>query len=158
MSNPKREMLRHFLATIAYRAQKVLRGAPGNYPDLLIGSGVRSPLEIVHHMRGLAMFTHSHFRPYESTHPPYLGWEEEVAGFHQVLAELDADLASDLPLLERSYERLLQGPLADIMTHVGQLAMLRRLAGSSVPAENFSNAEIRSGRVGSDQPDPADPD
>jgi hypothetical protein len=158
MSDPEREMLRHFLATIAYRTQKALRGAPNTYPDLLVGAGVRSPLEIVHHMRGLMMFTHSHFRPYESTHPPYLSWEEEVAGFHQVMAELDADLESELPLLERSYERLLQGPLSDIMTHVGQLAMLRRLAGSSVPAENFANADISTGRVGSNQPDPADPD
>jgi hypothetical protein len=165
----KREMLRHFLATIAYRTQKAVRGAPADYGDYEAGAGARTPRDILHHMRGLVMFVHSHVRPYESTYPPKLSWEEEVQGFHEVLARLDADLGAGLPLVDKTHERLLQGPLADVMTHIGypnpasrvghrQLAMLRRLAGAAVPAENFINADIRTGRVGAEQPDPADPD
>jgi hypothetical protein len=57
-----------------------------------------------------------------------------------------------------SEERLLQGPFSDAMTHAGQLALLRRLAGAPVPPENFIVANIESNRLGPDQAAPVSPD
>jgi hypothetical protein len=91
-------------------------------------------------------------------HPDPLPWPGEIARFHQLLADLDRLLATDTPLREISEPQLLQGPLADVMTHVGQLALLRRLEGSPIPPENFIFAEVAVGRVSSDQPAPARPD
>ena len=88
---------------------------------------------------------------------PTLG--DEVARFHDMLADLSRHLGADSPLLDgMTPERLLQGPFSDAMTHAGQLAMLRRLAGAPVPPQNFIAADIRAERVGPDQPLPADPD
>jgi hypothetical protein len=51
-------------------------------------------------------------------------------------------------------EKLIQGPLADALTHVGQLAMLRGMAGVPVRPESYPRAEIVVGRVGIDQAAP----
>src|SRR6185503_14650582 len=83
----------------------------------------------------------------------------EVRRFHDMLEDLGRHIETGSPLLEgMSAERLLQGPFSDAMTHAGQLAMLRRLAGSPVAPEDFSRAEIRSERLGPDQAEPARPD
>jgi hypothetical protein len=43
----KRVMLRHFLAALAYRTQKALRGAPESFFSFQIAPKVRTPLELV---------------------------------------------------------------------------------------------------------------
>ncbi len=91
--------------------------------------------------------------------PPRLATlAEEVSRFHTVLAQLRDDFADEALVAQIRDEQFLHGPLADAMTHAGQLAMLRRLAGSPVPSENFIHAGIDAGNVGADQPQPAAPD
>jgi hypothetical protein len=82
-------------------------------------------------------------------HEP-MSWDEEVERFFQLLKQFDDKLASDMPL-GYSEEILFQGPVADALTHTGQLTMLRRMAGSPVRGESYARAEISVGRVGADQ-------
>ena len=153
----KRDLLRHFLAAISYRATKAMKGAPESYPELDVGKGVRTPRRILHHVTGVLTYAHSFYEHYETTYFEHGPWEEEVRRFYETLSRLDASIREGSPdgVTE---EQLLQGPLSDSMAHVGQLLMLRRLAGSPVPSENFIYADIRRGVVGPDQPDPVAPD
>jgi hypothetical protein len=149
-----RALLRHTLATLAYRGAKAVRGAPPGFATFRVAEGARTPGQILAHVGdlldwGLALARGEH-RWHESAP---LEWEQEVARFHAALERLDAQLASDAPL-GRSAEQIFQGPIADALTHVGQLAMLRRLAGSPVRAENYAKAEIVAGRVGAEQAAP----
>lgn len=159
MSKDRRALLKHFLAALAYRTQKALRDAPAGFGDFRPQNGVRSPTELVRHMTSVlgytcTFFTGGHYRP-ESL--PTL--DAEVARLHEMIETLAGHIESATPLDEGvTTERLLQGPLADAMTHVGQLAMLRRLAGAPVPPENFVFAEIDPARLGRDQAKPARPD
>jgi len=146
-----RALLRHTLATLAYRGGKAVRNAPPDFAEFHIGPTSRTPVQILAHLGdlfewGLWMARGEH-RWHDSTP---LAWTDEVARFHSTLAALDAYLASDAPL-GRSAEMLFQGPVADALTHVGQLTMLRRLAGSPVRGENYARADIQVGRVGADQ-------
>jgi hypothetical protein len=152
-------MLRHFLAALAYRTQKALRGAPADFPDFTAGHLVRTPRELLQHMTSLMGYTVTMFLggTYPRRLPDLPGWDEEVARFHDALAEVAGHLDRGSPMAI-SERQLLQGPLADAMTHVGQLAMLRRLADSPVPPENFIEADIRADRLGVEQPPPAAPD
>ena len=153
----KSDALRHLLASIAYRATKAINDAPDDYPDLEIGKGVRSPREILAHISGVLTYAHSFYEHYETTRFEKESWEREVARFYEILGKLDESFSRDTPR-EVTEEQLLQGPLSDSMAHVGQLLMLRRLAGSPIPSENFIYADIRKGRVGPDQPRPVAPD
>ena len=155
-----RELLRHFLAAIAYRAQKALRGAPAHYPDFSAGNRVRTPAEVLRHMTSLLGYVRTHFQggSYPLNPDPLPTFSDEIKRFHDVLESVGDLLAGGTPLREITTEQLLQGPFADIMTHVGQLAMLRRLADSPVPPENFIYADIRADRLHADQPPPARPD
>jgi len=153
----KREMLRHMLAALAYRMQKVLRGAPAAFGELRAAPDVRNPRELVKHMTSVlgyacTFFTGGEFRP-ESL--PTLN--AEIDRFHATLADLDRHFATD-PFERVSPERFLQGPLSDAMSHVGQLAMLRRLHGSPVAPENFVFADVCADNLTADQPDPVAPD
>ena len=75
--------------------------------------------------------------------PPRLGsFAEEIARFHETLSSLSDDFADPTLTARITDEQFLQGPLADAMTHAGQLAMLRRLHGSPVPSENFIFAKV----------------
>jgi hypothetical protein len=150
-------LLRHFLASIAYHATKSLKDAPNNYPDLEIGYGVRTPKMILRHISGVLTYAHSFYEHYDSTQLDVKNWEEEVVRFYDVLSKLDRSIQEKSPI-GVSAEQILQGPLSDSMAHVGQLLMLRRMAGSSVPSENFICADIRAGVVGPDQPKPVAPD
>lgn len=154
-----RELARHFLAAIAYRAQKALRGAPAHYPDFAAGHQVRTPAELVRHMTSLMGYVRTLFvgGSYPQRPDPLAGFDEEIARFHAMLQEVGDLLASGVPL-SITIEQLLQGPLADAMTHVGQLALLRRLADAPVAPENFVYADIRGTRLGPGQPMPARPD
>ena len=154
----ERQLLRHFLAALAYRTQKALRGAPDGYPDFRAGHGLRTPHEILWHMTSVLGYARPHCGGGE--HGPRILEEfpREVERCHGMLADLSRQLESNAPLLGTTPARLLQGPLADAMTHAGQLAMLRRLAGSPIPPENFIGAAIEAENVGPEQPEPVSPD
>jgi hypothetical protein len=143
----KRDLLRHFLATLAYRCRKVILGAPKDFGDFDAGHGVRKPNEILSHMSGVLIHAHSFLASHENIRMPLGTWEEEVGRFFQILSELDKSLESGKQWKGRTEERILQGPLADAMTHIGQLAMLRRMASSPIPKESFDETAIRPGDV-----------
>jgi len=151
-----RELLRHFLASLAYRTQKALRGAPDDFGELRVAPGVRTPRELVRHMTSVLGYARTLFLggAYETEPLPDLA--AEVSRFHQMLEELAALLREGVEV-SATEQQLLQGPFADAMTHAGQLALLRRLHGSPVPAENFLKADINSANVGPDQPLPRAP-
>jgi hypothetical protein len=140
-----RNLMRHFLATLAYRCRKVILGAPKEFGNFDAGHGVRKPSEILSHMSGVLLHAHSFLAAQGSARMPLGTWEEEVGRFFRILSELDKSLKSGLQWNGRTEEQILQGPLADAMTHVGQLAMLRRMASSPIPKESFDEAAISPG-------------
>lgn len=150
-------LLRHFLAALAYRTQKALRDAPDGFADFQAGEGTRTPRELVRHMASLLGYTRTFFIGGVYQAEPLADMEAEVERFHALLSDVASHLEAGTPLREITSEQLLQGPFADAMTHAGQLAMLRRLAGAPVAAENFILAEVSADRLGSDQPEPAAP-
>ena len=159
--NQNREMVRHFLAALAYRLQKSIRGAPESYWSFEAGEGVRSPRWIVRHMNGvlgyaLLMLKTRNLDQWFRLDD--LDWQGEVARFHQTLEALDHHLQTQPDIPDELLKRILQGPLSDAMTHIGQLATLRRLAGAPVGAENFVKADVQTGKVSANQPDPVSPD
>jgi hypothetical protein len=153
----EQKLLKHFLAAIAYRTQKALRGAPESFAEFSAGCNARTPHELVWHMTGVLGYARTYFRGGVWQPGKLATFAEEIARFHQVLEDLGASL-EQTPVRPLSVEQLLQGPLADVMTHAGQLALLRRLFGSPVPPENFIRAAIDSTNLGSNQPAPAAPD
>lgn len=147
-----RALLRHTVATVGYRGAKAVRDAPAAFADFTIGEATRTPARILAHVGDLLDWAVSLAKGQHVWHDSTpLPWDQEVARFFQGLRTLDDYLASDAPL-GCSAERLFQGPIADGLTHIGQIAMLRRLAGAPVRGENYYKAEIVSGRVGPDQP------
>jgi hypothetical protein len=156
--NESRHLLRHFLAALAYRTQKALRDAPAGFADFRAGTHVRTPHELLWHMTGVIGYARTMLRGGDFTPPRLATLAAEIERFHATLAALRDDLAE--PGLEARItdEQFLHGPLADAMTHAGQLAMLRRLAGAPVPSENFIFAEVSAANVGAEQAAPAAPD
>jgi hypothetical protein len=154
-----RKLLRHFLATLAYRTQKALRGAPADFGSFQVAEGVRNPSSIVCHMTSVLGYARTFYTGGTYWPEPLPSLQEEITRFHALLCDLATYIEMDSPLLGGiSEEQLLQGPLSDAMTHVGQLAMLRRLAGYPVAPENFVFAEISPKRLGPDQAEPVKPD
>ena len=154
----ERALLRHFLGALAYRTQKAIRDAPADFGGFRVSPGVRSPSELVRHMTSVlgyarTFFIGGHYRP-----EPEPDLAAEVRRFHAMLADVGAHLQRGDVLTGTTPARLLQGPFADAMTHAGQLALLRRLAGSPVPPENFIVANIDSGNLGPEQSQPVSPD
>jgi hypothetical protein len=158
-SKEQRNLLRHFLAALAYRTQKALRGAPPKFGDFQAGPSVRTPAELVRHMTSVLGYARTYFIGGSYWPDPLPSLEAEVIRFHEMLEDVAAHLANETPLLqEMTAEQLLQGPFADAMTHAGQLALLRRFAGDPVAPENFIVAEITATRLGPNQANPASPD
>jgi len=150
----KRELLRHMVATVAYRARKAAFGAPETFAGFSAGSSTRTPVQILAHIGDLFDWALSQARGAEAWRDsPPLAWDRELTRFFDALSRFDAYLASNSDLGVPA-ERLVQGALADALTHVGQLAMLRRMAGAPIRGENYSKAAIEAGRVGADQPAP----
>jgi hypothetical protein len=146
--NSERMFLRHAVATLAYRAGKALRGAPATFADFTVAAGTRTPARILAHMGDLLDWALYLARGKQSWHDSMpLPWDREVARFFAALQVFDAYLASEEPL-GWSAEQLFQGPIADALTHTGQLTMLRRLAGAPVRGENYARAAIAAGTVG----------
>lgn len=147
----RRDLLRHFLAAIAYRTQKALRGAPVGFAGFRAAPGVRTPHELLRHMSDVLGYARTTFTggTWRARTLPTFG--EEITRFHEILEDLGSMIATqDFDLA--TPEQLLQGPLADVMTHAGQLAMLRRLEGSPVPPEDFIVADVDPDNLGTDQP------
>jgi hypothetical protein len=149
-----RALLRHTVATLAYRGGKALRGAPEEFASFRVREGTRTPGELLAHIGDLLdwALAIAQGKPAWRNSSP-LPWNQEVDRFFAALAAFDACLGSENPLQAQG-EKLFQGPIADALTHVGQIAILRRLAGSPVRGENYFAAEITAGRVGPDQAAP----
>lgn len=153
-ANPARELLRHAVATLAYRAGKALREAPSEFASFAIAPGSRTPGQILAHMGDLLDWGLSMAKGAQRwQNAPVQSWDADCARFFAALEAFDDYLASDAPL-GTSPERLFQGPIADALTHTGQIAMLRRIAGAPVRGENYARAEIARGRVGVEQAKP----
>jgi hypothetical protein len=150
----KRELLRHTVATVAYRGGKAVRGAPASFATYTSGEPPRTPAKILAHIGDLYDWALSQAKGAEAWHDSTpLEWDHEVERFFSALQRFDDYLASDAPLAVTP-ERLFQGAIADSLAHVGQLAMLRRLAGAKMKSENYSRADIVTGRVGAEQTAP----
>ena len=151
LATGERAMLRHAVATLAYRAEKVLRDVPDGFPDHRLGPGVRTPLELVGHLGDLIEWATRTAQGEWVWKAESVGeWNADVERFYAALRALDRFLASDAPLGHPAGV-IFQGPIADALTHVGQLAMIRRLAGAPVRPESYVRAKIEAGRVGRDQ-------
>src|SRR5215510_11735674 len=150
----QRVLLRHVVATLAYRAAKVLRDVPPGFGEFSNGSATRRPVQIVAHLGDLMGWALRMAQGDPSWIPSGShDWDTEVRRFFDGLTALDQSLASAEPPGDRM-KMLIQGPLADALTHVGQLAMLRGTAGAPVRPESYARAQIVAGRVGMDQAPP----
>jgi len=137
----KRQVLRHFLAALAYRIQKALRDAPPDFGSFRAAAGVRTPAELVCHMTSVLGYARTFFVGGQYRPDPLPSLLAEADRLHEMLVDLAQHLESGTRLLQgMSPERLLQGPLSDAMTHAGQLAILRRLAGD--PATEVFGARV----------------
>lgn len=149
-----RELLRHAVATLAYRARKVLADAPDDFADFKAAPRSRRPGRILAHMGDLmdwALHLADGEEIWNDSRP--LEWQDEVDRFYRAVAALDARLAADTPL-GFGEDRLFQGPVADALWHLGQLALLRGMVDAPIKGENYFKAEITIGRVGPDQAAP----
>ena len=151
-----REFLRHIMATLAYRAAKTMRGAPESFASFQAGPSSRTPLEIVAHMGDLMDWGLSMARGQGkwNTATPQ-AWDDECRRFFASAKAFDDALAGSAPV-QYDLTRLFQGPVADALTHTGQLAMLRRIHGAPMKGESYNRADIVTGRVAAEQtpPDP----
>jgi len=153
-SDPKRDLLRHTVATLAYRGGKAVRDAPDSFASFRASETTRTPAQILAHIDDLldwALSIAKGAETWQNAEPK--PWPQEVERFHTALGRLDEYLASSNEL-GGTCERLFQGAIADSLTHVGQLTMLRRIAGAPIRGENYSIAKIEAGRVGAQQPAP----
>jgi hypothetical protein len=152
--DPARQLLRHTLATVAYRGGKALRGAPDHFSSFHIGDKTRTPAQILAHLGDLFDWALSIAQGKQTWHDSTpLPWTAEVQRFFATVKKFDDYLASSEPLHE-SAEVQFQGPVADALNHIGQIAMLRRLAGLPIKGENYFKADIVAGRVGLEQSAP----
>lgn len=152
----ERELLRHTVATVAYRAAKTMRGAPDSFAAFRPAPKSNSAVEIVAHMGDLydwALSIATGQAKWNSSTPK--AWDAECARFFVTLKAFDDVLASH-DAIDYELTRLFQGPIADSLTHTGQLAMMRRLHGAPMKGESYNRADIVTGRVGFEQT-PADP-
>ena len=152
--DPKRELLRHTVATLAYRGGKAVRETDDSFASFKASETTRTPAQILAHIGDLFDWALSIARGDETWHNSEpLEWPKEIERFHEALQVFDDYLASNAALAD-SCERLFQGPVADALTHVGQLTMLRRISGAPMKGENYSRAKVELGRVGADQETP----
>jgi hypothetical protein len=146
--------LRHTVATLAYRGGKAVRGAPPEFASFKAGQTTRTPVEILAHVGDLLDWALAMADGQQKWHnSPPLPWQQEVERFFACLKKFDERLATGAPLGFPA-EKLFQGPVADALTHVGQIAMLRRIAGAPMKGENYFQADIAAGRVGNEQSAP----
>ena len=155
----KNELVRHLLASLVYRTTKIIHDAPADYPQASIGCGVRTPEKVLGHINSLIQLSNrfwTHEKPVSMevrrNETGKKGWELEVKLFYKMVAEFDETLKIHTSPRKHTPEKILQGPLTDAFTHVGQLALLRRMAGSPIEGESYWMADVQVGRLGPDQP------
>ena len=140
--DPKREVLRHLVATVAFRGSVAINDAPPEFADFRASDDSRTSGEILAHIGDLLIGSkHMLGGNFVEMVSEPRAWSEEVSRFRAAIRELDAFLASDSPLAH-PVEKFVQGPIGDVLTHVGQLVMLRRLAGIPVRPEPYFTADI----------------
>ena len=141
------ELLRHTLSTIKYRFAKSVTGSAPTFGDFNLGKGSRSPSEIVHHMYDVIYSTRIFMERGELPQGKLaqLPFPEEVERFNTELGRVD-QLLSNKPLDIHYAKRLFQGPFSDVLTHIGQIAMLQRIADNPIHWEDFSQSDIITGR------------
>jgi hypothetical protein len=128
-----------------------MRGAPAHFAEFQASEKTRTPSQLVAHLGDLLDWALSMAQgKQEWRDSPPIAWDAGVQRFHAALEAFDAYLATDQPRHVPA-EKLFQGPIADALTHVGQLTMLRRLAGAPIRGENYFKADIAAGRVGAEQ-------
>jgi hypothetical protein len=150
----QRDLLRHTVATLAYRGGKAVANAPAGFSEFRVNDSTRTPAQILAHIGDLldwALSIAKGKQTWNNSTP--LPWDQETARFFAALEAFDSYLGSDKPL-GAPEGKLFQGPIADALTHVGQIAMLRRIAGGPVRGENYYVADIEAGRVGTEQSAP----
>lgn len=153
-----RRLLLHFLGALAYRTQKAVRDAPDHFANFRVSPYSRTPFELIWHMTSVLGYARTFFHG-GSFRPEALStFADEIGRFHETLEALRNDFADATLRATITDQQFLQGPLSDAMTHTGQLAMLRRMAGSPVPSENFIFARIDAANVTAAQPKPVAPD
>ena len=153
-SDASRELLRHTLATVAYRGGKAVRNAPDRFAEFRAAENVRTPAQILAHIGDLFDWGLSIAKGKQTWRDSVpLPWNQEVNRFFAALKSFDDFLASAGPLHAPS-EKLFQGPIADALTHVGQIAMLRRMAGAPIRGESYFVANVAVGCVGPEQAKP----
>jgi hypothetical protein len=149
--NDNRQLLRHTVATLAYRGGKAVASAPVDFSTFRVNDTTRTPGQILAHIGDLLDWALSIARGAQAwNNSTPLPWDDEVTRFFAALSAFDSYLASDSEL-DYPAEKLFQGPIADALTHVGQISMLRRMAGAPVKGENYFVAEIEAGRIGPEQ-------
>ena len=155
----KNELVRHLLATLVYRTTKILHDAPTNFTKTSIGNGVRTPEKVLGHINSLIQLSNrfwSRDKPISMANlrkqSNKQGWDREVELFYQLVAKFDETLSSHTSPRKHTPEKILQGPFMDAFTHVGQLALLRRMAGSPIKGESYWMANVMIGKIGPDQP------
>jgi hypothetical protein len=154
MNREAREFLRHTIATLAYRCSKTLRDAPEDFPLFKTDQTVNTPVFLLSHIADLLEWALTMTRGTPKYPAAEIGdWHLEKQRFYAALKALDHFLASEVEI-EASLEKIFQGPIADALTHTGQLALLRRMAGSPIKGENYFVADITTGLVGEVQPVP----
>jgi hypothetical protein len=154
MNTDKTALLRHTVATLAYRGRKAVSNAPEGFDQFRVNESTRTPGQILAHIGDLLDWGLSIASGKQTWHDSTpRAWNDEIARFFAALEAFDAYLASGAPLHETE-EKLFQGPIADALTHVGQIALLRRMASGPVKGENYHQAEIVAGRVGPEQAAP----
>src|SRR5258708_4456681 len=98
-SDPARQLLRHTLATVAYRGGKALRGAPDHFASFHIGDKTRTPAQILAHMGDLFDWALSIAQGKQTWHDSTpLPWNAEIERFFTTLREFDDFLASSAPM------------------------------------------------------------
>jgi hypothetical protein len=155
----KNELVRHLLATLVYRTTKIIHDAPENFSKISIGNGVRTPEKILGHINSLIQLSNRFWSPHKPISMAKIrkqsgqkGWEREVVLFYQLVANFDDTLEKYISPRLYSPEKILQGPFMDAFTHVGQLALLRRMAGSSIKGESYWMADVKAGQISPNQP------
>lgn len=144
-------LLRHTVATLAYRAQKALHGVPPEFANYRLAAASRTPFEILSHLGDLVEWAERMARgEYRWAPAASADWDAASDRFFHGLLALDTAISAS-PLTEYSAEMIFQGPIADALTHVGQLSMLRGVMGAPVRPESYARADIHVGRVGTEQ-------
>ena len=131
----------HLLKTIRYRFDASIAGADQTYPNFQLGHGVRTPLEILLHLRGLVYYAQKAITGQRTNMADMAQWDEEIELFYEALGTLEG-LLPEVEIEAETMKRMIQGPLADALTHIGQLAMLSRVNGHEIAKQNYFRADI----------------